>query len=164
MSATSWLMSAWGIALSLLGFGITWWQLYRTRTASQKVAEALHDIRSDYAAFDVVTELRTALAAGDDALACLEDDRWGGVMTAYDRARISLIKMASINGGLRDDKVSEAKDFAGDMLSSCGLVSEKHVSSPQEIPKPSMIANLRLMNNFLIALEQEIKGGIGGKH
>jgi hypothetical protein len=155
-------LSGWGLALSAIGFGLTWWQLSRSRSAAKRVAAALVAIRGDYASFDIIGELRTAKAAGEDAQASLEGERWIEAIQAFNRVRVSLVKMSATNGGLNDANTSLAKDYAGDMLTSCDVISENRAGSPDEIPKNQMIANLRILDNFLITLEQELKGGIGG--
>jgi hypothetical protein len=155
-------LSAWGLGISTIGFGVTWWQLYRTATAAQRVSNALDGIRRDYATFDVSSELRTAKAAGEDAIAALEGGRWGDAVQAHDKARSSLVKMASVNGGLSEDQSGRAKDYAADMLSACDAISEKRQDDGVAIPVQKMTSNLRNLNTFLIELEQQLRGGIGG--
>lgn len=158
-------LSGWGLALSAIGFGLTWWQLNRSRSAAKRVAAALIAIRGDYASFDIIGELRTAKAAGEDAQASLEGERWVEAIQAFNRVRVSLVKMSATNGVLNDTNTSLAKDYAGDMLTSCDVISENRSDSPESIPRNQMIANLRILDNFLITLEQELRGGIGGnKH
>lgn len=157
------IVSGFGLLLSIVGFGITWLQISRTRSAAQKVSKALSNIRRDYASFDVATELRSARESIGRVLIALGDQRWGEAMSSLDTLRVCLVKMSSVSNVMDVADTGWIKDEAGRVMSHHDNILSVYVDRPQQIQVQEMCSSIRTADNFLISLEQKLKDKIRAK-
>ncbi|WP_312144200.1 hypothetical protein [Brevundimonas sp.] len=158
LGATGIVLSAWGLILAIGGFGITWWQLHRSRTAAQRVAETVSDMRRDYAAFDVITELRTARAAAEKIQEAVTILNWPEAAIGYRNIRVSLMKMASSVGVLNDENIAECKDHVAKVMAAANFLQKSPPRPEDAAPVGEMLEQMGSVDNYLIALEQSLKG------
>lgn len=151
-------LTTWGLALAIVGFGITWWQIQRSRNAAQAVASAVSTMRKDYASFDVITELRSARAHAESVIAALSQSDWSAANKSYWGIRVSLIKMSSSGDVITENDASKCKDYVMDVLSATELIQQNADTSPELIPSPQLVVQMTEADNFLISLEQQLKG------
>jgi len=154
--------SIWGLAISIAGFGLTWWQLSRTQRAASAVAAAVARLKRDFGAFDVITELRTAQASAQETQGHIDGMRWELAIAGYNKTRASLMKMVAVRDGLSGARAEAAKDFIGEGLDACQNIEGLSTSSPQSIPRQALNMRLRELDNFLISVEFELKDAIRG--
>lgn len=158
LSAAGLALTSWGLVLALGGFGITWWQIHRSTTAAQAVANAVSTMRRDYAAFDVITELRTARAHTEGVITALAVSDWPGANKSYWGVRVSLMKMASSSEILDPSAISACKDYVADILTASDVIQQNSEQNPELIPAPQLVTQMTEADNFLISLEQQLKG------
>lgn len=155
-------LSAWGVFLGAVGFGITWWQIQRSRTAAQAVANTVRWMRHDYASFDVITELRTARAHAETVITALATSNWSDANKALWGIRVSLMKMASSKDVLQENEIGACKDFVADILAASDLIQQNAQQTPEAIPASQLVSEMTEADNFLITLEQQLKGSFRG--
>jgi hypothetical protein len=154
--------TTWGVAISLAGFGFTWFQLAKTRRTAAEVTRALGRVKNDYSYFDVVTEGRSAQAAANEAQVHINGDKWELALAAYSRIRGSLAKMLAVRNGLTPENHERAQDFLADaMTASQTLEGCVGVDAPA-IDKGLLTGRLRELETFLIDVEFGTKDAFGG--
>lgn len=115
-------------------------------------------IRRDYGSFDVVTELRTAQAAGGDAQSHLEAGRSVEAIVSLNRARASLVKIISIPQVMDVNQAEEAKNYLAIVLDAGRTIARSRADDGVELPTLSIMERLQELDSFLIALEFSLKG------
>lgn len=158
VSAVGLTLTVWGLILAVAGFGITWWQMHRARTAAQAVANAVSTMRRDYAAFDVITELRTARAHAEGVITALSASDWSSAHKSFWGIRVSLMKMASSSDVLDYSAISACKDHVANILTATDVIQQNAEENAELIPSHQLVAQMTEADNFLISLEQQLKG------
>ena len=162
VGAYGFFVGLWGLVISVAGFAVTWAQLVKTQSAASAATNAIGRLKKEFGSFDVVTELRTAKAAAEDAEAHVGASRWVDASSAYSRARASLTKMVSVKDGLAVEQADAARDF----ITTCvdgyhatqKLASEPDANISLDILKSRLID----LDTFLIEVEFSLKASMNG--
>lgn len=156
------LLSVSGVVLSLIGFGVTLWQLTRTVLTTVAVQKAVKDLKRSVGSLDIISEVRTAQAASEAAQKALDGSHWAGALEACDRVRVSLAKMASVPGGLLPHQAQEAMDFIASCLAASEALRVSAVSADIENELHPFGTKLRQIEVFLIGIEFGVKDAVRG--
>ena len=159
-NASGLMIGVWGLAVSIVGFALTMWQLQRTQSAAAAVGSAMVRLKQDFASFDVITELRTARAAGEAIQSHVSCDRWGEAFQGYNIVRASLKKISVAHGGLTSEQRGIVQDHIASCLDACTSIERLMPDSVSELSKEVLNNNLRNMDNFLIEIEFSLKDAI----
>lgn len=82
-----------GLLLTIIGFGITWWQVIESRKASVKAMEGVQKVRKDIKRIDTVNDLSTAIAVIEEIQRHQRDDNWYLVTERYSGLRKTLVSI-----------------------------------------------------------------------
>lgn len=156
------LFGAWGILLSVGGFGLTWWQLQRTRRAASAVAEAMVGLKREFNSFDVITEVRTARGYAEATQGHVISARWGDALASYNNARASLNKVVAVRGVLSEQNLERARDYISEALATCSSIERMQRDSSDFVSIDIINDKLRELDGFLIELEYSMKDAIRG--
>lgn len=157
------ILSVWGLLLGLIGFAITWWQLYRTKRAAEAVRLALDDIRTDYATFDSLSAVH---ALNSDLLAISESllaSRWREALNGLERVRISTIQIASRSSTIPEISKESLKDqlvFIEDAFTT--LVKYRN-SAPPKTVVDKMAISLRAFHTLSVELDVYLRESVHGQ-
>lgn len=160
VEALGFVLTVWGLLLSVAGFGVTWWQLARTQTSSQAVERALSRIKRDYESFDLITEVRTARANAEITQSHITSARWDDALGSYNALRISLAKIAAVRGGLSDESRESTKDLLAAAQDACNSIEKFRVHNTEQLTADVLNTILRNMDTFLISVEYSLKDSI----
>lgn len=162
-SAIGLLLTGWGVVISVGGFAVTWFQLYRTQTSSEAVAAALLRLKRDYNSFDLIAELRAARTHGKAAMHSSQHERWVDALSGFHGIRESLNRISSVRTILSDDQVLLIKERQMSVLDACHtLATHADPSSIEDIS--SRTINLLMdLDEVLTAIEMALKEDIGEK-
>lgn len=153
-------LSVAGLLFSVVGFGLTLWQLNRTNSATEAVGKAIVRLRRDLGSLDVLTELRSAAEAAGEAQAHLSNQRWASALLSYNKIRHCLYKALAVDGALNAVDSETAKDFIAHALGAC---SELEMAADNPIGDVSnMSGKLRELEGFLVTSEYRTKDSFGG--
>ena len=155
-------LTLWGLAVSIIGFSFTIWQLTITRTATAAVSSAIRRLRTDIGSLDIVTELRTATSAAEEAQSHILAQRWPQALLSYNKVRHCLYKAVAIETSLTEADVETAKDFIAHALGACAALEGTGEDS-SDIDSAGLTTKLKELEGFLISLEYKIKDAFGGK-
>ncbi|WP_334161953.1 hypothetical protein [Phenylobacterium sp.] len=162
LGALGFVLTAWGVVISVGGFGVTIWQLHRTQNAATAVAAALSGIKRDYGSFEIVTELRTALGAVASTQSHVNGRRWDEALACYNTLRISLIKIIAVQGGLDQQHLETAKNLLATAVDNARSIQALRSSEVEELSTDVVDRNLLDLEDFLIHMEYNMKGAIRG--
>lgn len=150
-----------GLLVGVFGFGITFWQLWRTRKAAGAAEEAVSRLKQDFASFDVILELRTARVSGAEAGRHVNSGRWLAALVSLDQVRESLQKMLGVRNGLEIRDAERAKDYIAYALGACSSI--EHVErAGGDISRTALTGKLRELDGYLIELEGTLKDRFSG--
>lgn len=157
------LLGLYGFALTIAGFGLTWWQLARTQRAAEAVRLAIKKLKNDFGAFDILLEMRTARAAGEECGRHLGVPSWHEAKGSYHRLRSSLVKMTAVKAGLNDEDRGYIKDFTAVAVDAIRGLDAK-VRDPQlGVDVANLAESLLELDEFLIRLEYSMRDIISGR-
>lgn len=163
-SAIGLVLTGWGVLISVGGFAVTWFQLYRTQTSAEAVAKALLRLKRDYNSFDLIAELRAARTHGKAAMHSSQYGRWVDALAGFHGIRESLNRISSVKTILSEEQVSVVKERQMSVLDACHtLATNVDPSSIEDIT--SRTINLLMdLDEVLTAIEMALKEEIGEKN
>jgi hypothetical protein len=147
--------------VGIFGFGITFWQLWRTRRAADAAADAVARLKQDFASFDVILELRTARASAAEAGRHVNSGRWPAALVSLNQIRESLQKMLSVRNGLEIGDAERAKDYIAYALGACSSIEDVERAGG-DIARTALTGKLRELDGYLIELEGDLKDRFSG--
>ncbi|WP_156389216.1 hypothetical protein [Brevundimonas sp. Root1423] len=162
VGAYGFFIGLWGLVISVAGFFITWWQLVKTQSAASAAANAIVRLKKEFGSFDVVTELRTAKAAAEDAEAHVGASRWADASSAYSRARASLTKMVSVKDGLASEQADIARDFITTCVDGYHATQKLLADANADVSLDLLKSRLIDLDTFLIEVEFSLKASMNG--
>lgn len=157
------LLGLYGLALTVAGFGLTWWQLARTQRAAEAVRLAIKRLKNDFSSFDILLEMRTARAAGEECGRHLGVPSWHEAQASYHRLRSSLVKMTAVNAGLSDENLGYIKDFTAVAVDAIRGLDAKVRDAEVEVDVANLGESLLELDEFLIRLEYSMRDIISGR-
>lgn len=90
VGAWSLIVSIAGLILSLVGFGFTIWQLYKTQNSAKAASQAVQDLTKRTSLYDIVLELERSLTAVESANRSCRNETWSDVYGYCETARGSI--------------------------------------------------------------------------
>ena len=90
LTFSDWLGLA-GILLSLLGFSISLWQIWKVKTAAESARDAAQTARDGVRKLDSLIEFNSVARAIDEVKEACRKDEYGRIPVLFDQARKSLI-------------------------------------------------------------------------
>ncbi len=151
-----------GLGVTVLGFGFTFWQLARTRRATAAVTQTIKRIKRDFGSFDILLEVRTARAAAAETQGHIQGGRWDLALVSYNNLRSSLATMLAVRGGLTGSDAEQAKDHVADALDACKLLDSLDAEGAPAVDRSTLNNKLRELDGFLIHLEYSVKDSFSG--
>lgn len=138
-----------GTVLTLVAFGITIWQLARTRSANQRVASAISSLKSRVAAYDVVTELARADAALKESQRHVATGNWLSVVDSVSEARVAIVRLAELPSSLEIGNRATLSAMSS-RLEQASKRIRSSLSKGSKMPEQSQV--LHLMSEFQIEI------------
>jgi hypothetical protein len=115
-------LSVWGLWISLAGFGITFWQLARTKSAAQAATEALDEVRSRVSTYDAVVETSRAIAFIRETQRHLKVPSWESAVVSYNGARESLVRLIELPSKIAQPDKDNLAVVLADITSLCDRI------------------------------------------
>jgi ATP:corrinoid adenosyltransferase len=134
------LVGIFGIALTLIAFGITIWQLIQTRSASEQVRIAVNALKSRVIAFDVVTELAKATAALKESQRHVANSNWLNCIDSMAEARLSVVILSELESSL-DSRDRENLSRISTELENASKRIRSSISKGTKMPEPSSVVH-----------------------
>lgn len=153
----------YGLALSVVGFALTWWQLARTRGAAEAAKLAVRKLKNDFASFDVLLELRTAKANAEECRRLLGTGAWAEALLGYQRLRASLLEISAVRMGVDDPTVSQMKDFVGRTTGAILDLEARGRDDTLTVDVAALSTTLLDMDEFFVELEHLVRDKVSGR-
>jgi hypothetical protein len=94
-----------GLCLSFVGFVITIWGVWRSKSAAERAEEAASHVRDGLMHLDMVAECASAMTIMEEIKRLQREDAWRVIPDRYSILRQKLIRIKTSSGGLTaDDK------------------------------------------------------------
>lgn len=151
VSALGFLVGIMGIALSLIGFGLTGWQLWRTANATKAAAEAVANIKSRVATYDAVFEISRATSALRETEKYLRKQSWSEAVDSYAVFRHAVVRLSELPSAISNDGRENLKK----MLRGATSLSDKLERSvllgndPSDVAK-AITSNKKFMESLTV--------------
>ena len=160
LNGVGFFIGTFGVVVTLGGFGITIWQVSETRSASQEATRAVGNLRSDVKSLDVISEIHVVTSALSQALQALKSNDWEAASVIYEKIRNGLNKIVAIssNSGIGLDE-TRAKDFISHLIAAATELDT--VVQDAQIDTSDMRTQLRLITDFAVSLETQVRDKIG---
>ena len=110
-----------GVLLTVIGFGITIFSVWKSQSAAEKAQEAVQRVREDILRTDAVAEFSTALSIMDEIKRLQRYDAWPIVPDRYSALRKSLISIKSTCPNMSENH----KELVQDAITSLRKIEEK---------------------------------------
>jgi hypothetical protein len=131
-----------GLALTLIGFCITWIQLKKTKTAAEAASAEARRIKLAVATYDAAGEASKAIAALESARRHLRNAAWADVADSYDMYRRSINSINNIKE--LDPSISSAIAAANKYVSRlCNRIEEGLSKGNVEVDAAKTISMMR---------------------
>lgn len=104
-----------GFAFSIVGFFITWFQLYRTKRATTAVSAEIKNIKLSVSRYNATTETsraETALSTARKHVKSLEWDQANDALDAYSKAMHTLRELSVAELEAHEPNIENAMNFA----------------------------------------------------
>ena len=150
LTFSDWLSLA-GILLSLLGFGIAWFQLKKTKNAAESASKSANDAREAIRRLDALLEFNSASKAVDEIITALREDRYGSLPILIGNARKSLIGARAIHTTLDLSQATQI-DSALKFLSNFEVKLEQQQANSAPSGKQKIIRGMVEISNNVTAI------------
>ena len=129
-------VSAWGLLLGVLGtiltvagFALTGWQLWKTADATRAAAQAVANIKSRVATYDAVFEISRATSALKETDRHLKKRSWPDAVESYASFRHAVVRLIELPSSLGDEQREELRKMLRSATSSADRLERSVVGS-----------------------------------
>lgn len=136
VSGWSFLIGIFGTLLTVVGFGLTSWQLWRTANATTAAALAVSGIKSRVAIYDAIFEVSRASSALRETDRHLKRHSWPEAIESYSDARHALVRLTELPSDLAGERVQSLADI----LAEVTHFSEQIEASNQKGRSPTNVS------------------------
>jgi hypothetical protein len=159
-----WSMRAafFSILLTIIGFGITFFQLIKTSSAAEAAETAVLKLKSALASFDVSGQLREGRILAEQAKPRLLENKWQYGLANCERVRTILAGLSSSKRYLADSDFEEVKDHLATIQDACQNLESKITSPEFDLDVTVLNSRLRDIEVFFMNLESGIRDRAGG--
>lgn len=110
------LLGLFGTVLTVLGFALTGWQLWRTANATEAAALAVAGIKSRVATYDAIFEVSRASSALRETDRHLKRRNWPEAVDSYGDARHALVRLTELPSELDGERVTSLTDVLNEIV------------------------------------------------
>jgi hypothetical protein len=158
VSGWSFLIGIFGTLLTVIGFGLTGWQLWRTANATEAATKAVAGIKSRVATYDAIFEVSRASSAFRETDRHLKRHNWPEAVESYNDARHALVRLTELPSDLTADRISSLADVLSEVVQFSELIESAIQKSKSPANVSAMINSNRRFSEALarasIALER----------
>lgn len=138
VSAWGLLLGLFGTLLTILGFGLTGWQLWRTANATEAAALAVAGIKSRVATYDAIFEVSRAVSALKETDRHLKRHSWVDAVESYGDGRHALVRLTELPSDLNAERLENLSNI----LSEVVIFSEKIEAALQKSKAPTDVSKM----------------------
>lgn len=157
MTPSSYGVGAWGLAVSIVGFSLTLWQLRRAQTVNIAVRDTVAKLNKTVGSLEIITELRSIGAASADAQTRVTDGQWPLALLAYNKIRAGLSKIRGIVNILSPDETEELLGYITHALDACTLIEDRLAGEQIDANEVRFNSRLREIEDFATRMEISLK-------
>ena len=155
------LASVAGLAISIVGFAVTLWNVARSRSAAERAEEAANQARSRFRLFDTIGALTEAMAMMTQIQQLHRERAWGRAIASYPVVARLLREVGGMSPDLTRPELSALQDAHPDMLSIERRV-DGFIQSGQEPDgfgqfNRLLSRHIRNIHNTLLAVKQRTR-------
>ena len=122
VSAWGFLVGIAGTILTILGFGLTGWQLWRTANATTAAARAVANIKSRVAIYDAFFEVSRAVSALRETDRHLKRHSWSDAIESYGDARHALVRLTELPSNLNDERIAHLSNVLNEVVAFSEII------------------------------------------
>lgn len=127
------LSSLAGLAVSIIGFAITIYTAYRSKSAAQAAETAARETRARLAAFDSMVAISTAIAGLDEVRRLHRQSAWAILPDRYSALRKALISIRNAAGDLSEAHAASLQ-AAIQQLANLEQQMDQVIANPSKAP------------------------------
>jgi len=149
MNASNYGVGIWGLFISVVGFGLTLWQLYITKRAAQQALEAADSARIRLNAFSALRECEAGKRQFDLISEAIEGEKWEKIVALSQPLANSLLSLGGSNATL-DPEVVQAIDRARSLIDrNCETIDKAVSLDRTRLSKAKQFTAFRPINHAL---------------
>lgn len=152
-----------GLAITIVGFTLTLWNLWRSRRIAAQALNVAQDVRKDLSKFEIVAQITNALNAMADLKRLHRKGDLEPLMDKYSNLRLSLIEIRGLNADLTAGELTTLQS-AVSQLAQFERRVERALGSKAEVK-----VDFRKMNYVIAGYVDEVhailvrlKAAVGG--
>lgn len=156
------LASVSGLVLSLLGFGLTLWGVWRSKSAAEAAQEAALKAKDAIVRSQTIMDFSAALVMMEEIKRLHRVSAWSILPDRYSLLRRMLIAIRGANPDMSDEFKAHMTG-ATQQLADCESVVEEFLASSGDKPNPARLnaivsVQVDKLSEILEALKQDIGG------
>ena len=149
-----------GLALAVIGFGVTIWGVLRSKSAAERAAKAAEAARSNLLRVDSIAEVSGVITGLQDIKRLHRSGSWPSMPERYGNARRMLVAVRAGNPALTDPQKALLQSTI-QQLSMMERQIEEHLARPADAPdvaKLNRLVSLQVDNLTQLLTELKING------
>lgn len=150
-----------GVLISLIGFGVTIYNVVRSKTAAEKAEHAAQKTREDINRINVVMEFASAISAMEEIKRLQRREAWELLPERYSSLRTLLISIKTAAAGLTNSQKSSIQSSIQHLTNLESQVEQKLAKGADSLNAPDLNLVLSKQLNKLNELMVIIKTRIG---
>ena len=149
MNASNYGVGIWGLLISIIGFGLTLWQLHITKQAAQAASEAADSARIRLNAFSALRECEAGKRQLDLINEAIQTERWTEIVGLAQPLASSLISLSGSNTSLDTEVVKAIETAMTDLDRNCEIIERAISIDPTKLSKAKQSSAFRKINYAL---------------
>lgn len=93
-------MSGWSFILTFVGFGLTFWQIQKTRSAARAAEIAAKQAKSEALRFDAAFEVTRLVSSLKESLRHIGSGGWNHAVDSLREAQVSIVRLHDLHDRL----------------------------------------------------------------
>lgn len=146
-----------GLLMTLIGFGVTWAQLIRTKHATKAVAEEMERIRASLITYDAVQEASKAMYALSVAKRHLKSMQWESTADAYEDFRRALVSIGNNVSTLSDEQRRGIEEASLYIQRLCERIERDLLKNTQTVDYVKTHTRMKQHDQFAFDIQQSIQ-------
>jgi len=157
LTAIGFIVSMIGTALTLIGLGLTFYQVRRAAVNTRRIAQEIDDFEFRKKKSDAVVELGTVKLSLESAVRLIKLDSWKDALSNYDEARKCIINVKLVADDLSVENNRKLKSISDHINSFCSEV-ENALGGKRPFPdKTNLSINNRRNFDDMTVIQNELQ-------
>jgi hypothetical protein len=149
VAAWGFILSVLGTILTVVGFGLTFLQLAKTRSATAAATQAIDNLKSRIAAFDVVTELSRAVASLSETRRHIKNVSWSDALDSYLEAQLAVSKLSALPSDLSGANKARLLEISDEIGRACSRIRTSLAKGTRGLDQAKALHSL---SNYIVEI------------